>query len=64
MSGDATIPSRRSIQVRSWAILVGVAFLVALSCFWLLFGRVSEARGVQLQEMARSQRGSSRPRPS
>ena len=55
MSGDAALPSRRSIQFRSWAILVGLAFFVALSCYGLLFGWELEAREVQLQEMARSQ---------
>jgi len=55
MRGDAPLPSRRTIQLRSWAILVGLAFFVALSCYVLLFGSELEARGVQLQEMARSQ---------
>jgi PAS domain S-box-containing protein len=55
LTEPAALPGRRAIQVRSWAILAGLAFVVAASCTWLLYGRVLEARGEQLAEMARSQ---------
>lgn len=55
MSHSIPLPTRRAIQFRSWAILVGLALITALSLFWLLFGSEIEARSVQLQEMARSQ---------
>lgn len=55
MATDAQVPSGRSIRLRSWAVLMVIAFGVALSCFLLLYHRNLEARTVQLEEMAKSQ---------